>query len=163
MKKILSVLLAAVMLLSLVGCAQQAAPQQPAAEPAANETAAEGEAAKTEENAASAEPVTITYMRHAEGADVELELVEEFMKENPDIKVVVDSVPANDTYNKLVLSHNAGNPPDVFHTFWTVDAAVNGMIEPLTNYITNEEFEKRFTSAGSRQVVLGNQETDRES
>ena len=68
--------------------------------------------------------------------------------QNPNIKVKVDNVPANDTYNKLVLTTNAGNPPDVFMSFWTADAVSNKLIDPLDEFVDKADFDKRFTTAG---------------
>lgn len=99
--------------------------------------------------AAAGEVVEITYMRQADNSDIELDYIKEFEAANPGIKVNVDSVPSNDTYNKLVLTTNAGNPPDVFMTFWTADAVTNGLIYPLTEFIDRAEFDARFTTAGA--------------
>jgi len=98
--------------------------------------------------APTAEVVEITYMRQADNPDIELDYVKEFEEKNPNIKVKVDSVPANDNYNKLVLTTNAGNPPDVFMSFWTASAVSNNLIMPLDEFVNREEFDKRFTSAG---------------
>jgi multiple sugar transport system substrate-binding protein len=95
------------------------------------------------------EVVEIVYMRQADNPDIELDYVKEFEDANPNIRVRVDSVPANDTYNKLVLTSNAGNPPDVFMSFWTADAVSNGLIYPLDEFVDQDDFNNRFTSAGS--------------
>jgi multiple sugar transport system substrate-binding protein len=98
--------------------------------------------------APAAEVVEITYMRQAENSDIELDFVKEFEAQNPNIKVKIDSVPANDSYNKLVLTTNAGNPPDVFMSFWTASAVSNNLIMSLEDYVDKEDFNKRFTTAG---------------
>lgn len=118
----------------LASCQPQATPAAPAEEAAPQ--SAEGEI------------VEITYMRQADNPDIELDYIKEFEAANPNIKVKVDSVPANDTYNKLVLTTNAGNPPDVFMTFWTASAVTNNLIMPLDDFVNKAEFDKRFTSAG---------------
>jgi ABC-type glycerol-3-phosphate transport system substrate-binding protein len=98
--------------------------------------------------APAAEVVEITYMRQAENSDIELDFVKEFEAQNPNIKVKIDSVPANDSYNKLVLTTNAGNPPDVFMSFWTASAVSNNLIMSLEDYVDKGDFNKRFTTAG---------------
>ncbi|RJP53156.1 MAG: sugar ABC transporter substrate-binding protein [Anaerolineaceae bacterium] len=98
--------------------------------------------------APAVEVVEITYMRQADNPDIELDYVKEFEEKYPNIKVNVDSVPANDNYNKLVLTTNAGNPPDVFMSFWTASAVSNNLIMSLEDYVDKEDFNKRFTSAG---------------
>lgn len=94
------------------------------------------------------EVVEITYMRQADNPEIELDYVKEFEEKYPNIKVNVDSVPANDNYNKLVLTTNAGNPPDVFMSFWTASAVSNNLIMSLEDYVDKEDFNKRFSSAG---------------
>lgn len=127
------------------------APAQPTA-PAESPTSAPAAEQPTAAPAA-AEPVEITYMRQADNPDIELDYVKEFEAKNPDIKVKVDSVPANDTYNKLVLTTNAGNPPDVFMTFWTADAVSNNLIAPLDDLVDKNDFDTRFTTAGKSYAM----------
>src|SRR5574338_1591415 len=136
-----------VLMLALSFIMASCAPAAPVATepPAATEAPATAAPAATE---APAEVVTITYMRQADNPDIELDYIKEFEEKNPNIKVNVDSVPANDTYNKLVLTTNAGNPPDVFMSFWTASAASNNLIMPLDDYIDMADFQSRFTTAG---------------
>jgi len=130
--------------------APAAAPTQaPAAAPTEAPVAAPTQApAAAPTEASAAQPVEITYMRQSDNPDIELDFVKEFEAKNPNIKVKVDSVPANDNYNKLVLTTNAGNPPDVFMSFWTASAASNKLIYPLDEFVNKADFEKRFTTAG---------------
>lgn len=102
----------------------------------------------TVDQAPADEIVEITYMRQSDNSDIELEYIAEFEAKYPNIKVTVDSVPANDNYNKLVLTTNAGNPPDVFMTFWTASAVSNNLIMSLEDYVDKEDFNTRFTAAG---------------
>lgn len=82
--------------------------------------------------------VEIVYMRQAEGNDAELKLVDKFNSTHPNILVKVDSVPAEDNYPKLVLTTEAGNPPDVYMSYFTLGAATNGLALDLTPYINKE-------------------------
>lgn len=103
---------------------------------------------KKESSGGGDDEVTIVYMRQAGNTAVEDELIKEFEKQNPGIKVQADDVPTEDCYNKLALSHNAGNPPDVIMTFWSPDAAANGMLEPLLGkYVDEEDYLKRFVKS----------------
>ncbi len=124
------------------------APAAPTTAPAAEQPTQAPAPATQAPAAPAAEVVEITYMRQADNPDIELDYVKEFEAANPGIKVKVDNVPANDTYNKLVLTTNAGTPPDVFMTFWTADAVSNKLIYPLDEFVDKADFEKRFTSAG---------------
>jgi len=164
-RKSIQPVLAILMIVSFVlaGCAPVATPapateapavatEAPAVATEAPAVATEAPAVATEApaptEAPAAEPVEITYMRQADNPDIELDFVKEFEAQNPNIKVKVDSVPANDNYNKLVLTTNAGNPPDVFMSFWTASAVSNKLIHPLTEFVDQADFEKRFTTAG---------------
>lgn len=82
--------------------------------------------------------VELVYMRQAEGIDEELKIVEEFNQSHPHIKVIVDSTPAQDHYTKLALTTEAGNPPDVYQTYFTIGAATNGLAMDLTPFIERE-------------------------
>ncbi|MEN6572356.1 MAG: sugar ABC transporter substrate-binding protein [Anaerolineaceae bacterium] len=149
MKKSMMKLLAVALLISMVlaACQTTASPTEaPTVKPTESVVTAEPPASSTQ---AAGDVVTITYMRQADNSDIELDYIKEFEAANPGIKVVVDSVPSNDTYNKLVLTTNAGNPPDVFMSFWTADAVTNGLIYPLTEFIDRTEFDTRFTTAGA--------------
>ncbi len=86
----------------------------------------------------SPEVVEIVYMRQAEAHPIDLEFVEEFNNMQDRIRVVVDNVPAGDTYTKLALTTESGNPPDVYMTYWTVGAASNGLALDLTSFIDQE-------------------------
>jgi len=80
----------------------------------------------------------IVYMRQAEGSPEELKLVDQFNSSHPDIHVTVDSVPAEDNYSKLVLTTEAGEPPDVYMSYFTLGAATNGLALDLTPFIDKE-------------------------
>lgn len=84
------------------------------------------------------EVVEIIFMRFSEGHDVELELIDEFNANHPNIRVVADTVPAVDTYPKLVLTTEAREAPDVFLTYWTVGAASHGLAMELEPFIERE-------------------------
>lgn len=99
---------------------------------------------------ASTAPVELVYMRQAEGIDLELQIVDEFNKTHPNIHVTVDSTPAGQHYQKLALTTEAGNPPDIFMTYFTIGAATNGLALDLTPYIQKEgdAFFNSYVKAG---------------
>lgn len=128
-KRIYSMLLVVCMMLSMMACGKSSED-------------------KKDNSEGGDDQVTIVYMRQAGNTEVEDELIKEFEARNPGIKVQADDVPTEDCYNKLALSHNAGNPPDVIMTFWSPDAAANGMLEPLLGkYVDEEEYLKRFVKS----------------
>lgn len=84
------------------------------------------------------EVVELVFMRFAEGSDVELELIDQFNAEHPNIHVTPDTVPANDIYQKLVLTTEADQAADIFMTFWTLGAASNNLALNLDPFIEKE-------------------------
>jgi multiple sugar transport system substrate-binding protein len=128
--------LAFVMIFSLASCGPSDAPPGDVAEPEAEEEMEAEEEEMAEEPAGVAE---ITFMRFSEGHDIELELVDEFNAAHPDINVSVDTVPAEDNYPKLALTTEAGAPPDVFMTYFTLGAATNGLAADLNPFIAGED------------------------
>lgn len=145
-KNILLILSSTIIILSMMiaGCQPTIAPVE---EPVAVDEPAEDvvEEPVAGEDAAPGEVVEIVYMRQAEAHEIDLEFVEEFNNMQDRIKVVVDNVPAGDTYTKLALTTEAGNPPDVYMTYWTVGAASNGLAYDLAPFI-EQEGEEWFNS-----------------
>ena len=128
MQKKVLILSSLLIILSMLMVSCQPAVEAPADEkPAVEEPAAESD-----------DVVEIVIMRMAEGHDVELELIEEFNASHPNIRVIPDTVPANDMYPKLVLTSEAQQAPDIFMTFWTLGAASNGLALNLDPYIEKE-------------------------
>ena len=137
MKKLISVLLVVIMVFALCACGAKSAAKSEA--PAAEETTVAEAATETVDGK---EPVTITYMRQeAINDSIEREIIAEFEKEYPWITVEIMNVPAMETYNKLLLTTQAGNPPDVFWNFWTAGAAANDLLEDLGPYVDDAYLE----------------------
>lgn len=65
------------------------------------------------------------------------ELIEEFNKQNSDIKVVYESTPWDQSHNKLVTLGSAGSLPDVFvmHQQWNAEFTGAEWVAPLDDYI----------------------------
>ena len=135
MKKLMSLLLIAVLAFSAVACSAQ----PNAAADSGSGAAAAGQAG---------DATTITFMAQAGSPECMYTLIEKFEEENPDIKVEVNEVAANDTYDQLVLQTEANAAPDVYMTFWTISAATNGLAAELDEFIDIDSFKSRFTEAG---------------
>jgi multiple sugar transport system substrate-binding protein len=91
--------------------------------------------------------VELTYARYAGQDPIDLEFVDAFMQENPDIKINVVEVPGEESFNTLFLQMQGGEMPDVFWSHWVLAAASNDMAIPLDDYIAQaggEEFMARF-------------------
>ena len=141
MRKWISLLLIALLAFNLAACS---APSESA--PADGDGNSGG--AVPADSSAQTEQVTITFMAQAGSPPCMYTLIDQFEEENPGIKVEVNEVAANDTYDQLVLQTEANAAPDVFMTFWTIDAATNGLAAELDAFMDMEEFDRRFTEAG---------------
>lgn len=124
------------LLVFLVGACAQATQAPPTSE--SQTGGGQVSATSTQPSGGQEGPVEIVYQRYAEGSDVELQFVEEFNASHPDIHVTVDTVPATDAYQKVLLTTEAGNPPDVFMDHWTVAAATTGLAMDITPYVEAE-------------------------
>ncbi|MEG0854286.1 MAG: extracellular solute-binding protein, partial [Angelakisella sp.] len=128
MKKTLATLLAATMIAgSFAGCGNS--PASGAAPAPATSSAAPASEAKP------AEPVTLTYWQHSSAARDEMmtNLVAEFEKQNPNIKVKLEFIPEKDYTQKLVPSLATATAPDVFQVQAGMASklAAAGSIQPL--------------------------------
>ncbi len=134
MKKLLIVLLTLALVLTFTACGSQ-------------QGATSSNTPKETAPATAGEPVTIVYMTQSGMSDAMYKLIDQFETKNPGIKVQVNEVAANDTYDQLVLTTQAGTAPDVFMSFWTISAATNGLAAQLDEFIDMDEFTTRFASA----------------
>ena len=134
-KKILCLALVFLMTMSLFSACSPASSETPADSQVTSETVTDAEGVERE-------VVTIQYMRQEAIDDAtEVAMIEEFEAEYPWINVEVMNVPAMETYNKLLLTTQAGNPPDVVWNFWTAGAAANDLLEDLGPYVDEEYLE----------------------
>lgn len=98
------------------------------------------------------EKIQITYWTHNHAASIPVnqEIIDEFMKENPNVEIVFDNAPHSNYEQKILTAFAGGAGPDVF---WAGDWMVpqflkNGMIAPVDptafGVQTQDEFEKLF-------------------
>ena len=143
MKKLICILLALIMVLSMAACSKSA-------EPAADSTSTNGntpaasDTEKTETPAKTDEVVELRFMDVIPSPAREAtfqQLVAEFNAQNPDIKVVYESVPWDEAHNKLITQGSAGAMPDIFvmHRQWNAEFTSAGWVLPLDDYIANWE------------------------
>ncbi len=152
----LSVLLTIVIVLTFLmgSCAPQATevaqPTTAAVAESPTEAAPVAES-PTEAPAQPAEVVEIVYQRYADNPDaVESVLVEEFNASHPTIHVTVDAVPAVDAYQKVLLTTEAGTPPDIFMSHFTISSATAGLALDLTPFTEAEsdEWKNNYSPTG---------------
>lgn len=67
------------------------------------------------------------------------ELIKDFNDKNPDVKVVYESTPWDQSHNKLVTLGSAGSLPDVFimHQQWNAEFTSAEWVTPLDDYIAD--------------------------
>lgn len=139
------ILLTVVLMLALVSACQApaATPADVPTEPAEEEPAAEEPVAEEP----AEEQITLVYTRYAGSIPYDLELVDKFMEENPNIKVEVNEVPGEESFNKLILQQQGGQMPDVFWSHWVLAAATSEMAMPIDSFVEasgGQAFRDRF-------------------
>ncbi|WP_139491450.1 extracellular solute-binding protein [Brevibacillus dissolubilis] len=69
------------------------------------------------------------------------EIIGEFEKANPDIKVQLETIPFEGAQNKFRTAAQAGNGPDILRSeiAWTPEFAALGLLEPLDNYFKDQD------------------------
>lgn len=140
-KKILGLIMASACIVSLVGCQNTGGETTaPAKDAAAESTPVEIPEEVTEE--ISKESVSLTMgiwdVNQKPGMD---KMVEEFMVQNPTIKVEVQVTPWDEYWTKMEAAATGGVLPDVFwmHTNEFAKYAGGGMLMPLNDIITEDK------------------------
>lgn len=123
--------------------------------------APDGTQTSESDSAASAEPVTIkiisvTQTEQPEGP-AELALAEEYMKQNPNVKIEFIGVPMNDLYSKLTALATAGDMPDAFAMTAEFKSKADelGICEDLNNLFTAEELGEFYDNSIEDASVEG--------
>ncbi len=168
MKKILALILVAVLAFGLVACAGNKPAEEPKEEPA--EEAAEEEAA--EEPAEEAEEPA----EEASGDQVELDViicqygpntndwflgtgmdgtnfVDKFHAENPDVKLNLEVVSWNDVYTVVDTRIANNNAPDILNIDVFANYANDGLLMPVKDYCPEDLFSDFFPSFIEQSVI----------
>lgn len=116
MKKLLAMLLAALLILSLAACTEKAPAQTPISESNAPEAAAAAPEATAPVSPAASDPAisgSITFTHYRTDLEPEIEaIIDDFMKEYPDVTVDIEVV--SDYVNNIGVRLSANEVPDVF-------------------------------------------------
>ena len=134
MKKLVCILLALILVLSMVACSKSG--------DTTSSTETTTESSDTTESTTTGEPIELRFMDVTPSPAREAtyqELIAKFNEENPDLKVVYESVPWDESHNKLITQGSAGSMPDVFimHQQWNAEFTSAGWVKPLDDYIAN--------------------------
>ncbi|MDO4491490.1 MAG: extracellular solute-binding protein [Lachnospiraceae bacterium] len=144
-KKVLPVILAAAMALSMTACGSSSKP-------------AESADAKAEGAAASGDKIDLTLWHIQTGATAEIvqQSAERFMADNPQYNVTVVQK-QNDSYKTdLSLAINAGTMPDVFLTWGgqtLYDYIDEGLVCDLTEYMNADNYKDNYLDAAVEQCT----------
>ena len=85
------------------------------------------------------EPVTLTFQSFSVTESEALgELIAEFEETHPNIKIKIDTVTTESPWQRVVMATRAGNPPDVWESYNTYEAATAGFAQPLDDFIAQE-------------------------
>lgn len=137
MKKLLCMLLALVMVLSMFACSKNTESTTTTGTDTESSTDS-----TSEESTTSGETIELRFMDVTPSPAREAtyqELIAKFNEQNPGIKVVYESVPWDESHNKLVTQGSAGTMPDVFimHQQWNAEFTSAGWVKPLDDYIAD--------------------------
>lgn len=132
---------------SLTGCSggKETADKAPAVQEKAEGEKKEEKKEETEKG----EPVTLRYWQHSSAArdEVMKELADQFMADNPNIKIEMEFIPLDSYTQKLIPSLASGTAPDVFQAQSGMinRLAKQGSIQALdTSVISAEVLDKEF-------------------
>ncbi|MGI6131739.1 MAG: ABC transporter substrate-binding protein [Bacillota bacterium] len=104
------------------------------------------------------------------GNDVQKEIIAEFERRNPNIKVTIEDVPWRELFRRIAISVASDDPPDILHVDGPLVAsyAHMGVLLPLDQYFTQKEiqafvapsvqegsYKGVFYAAPERQSALG--------
>jgi multiple sugar transport system substrate-binding protein len=96
-------------------------------------------AGQKEKDAAATGPVTINHWYWVPNADIPryTEMINEFNRTHPNIKVVWENVPQRDVRTKFITAYQVGEGPDTFVMTdnWILEFSTMKMLEPLDTYI----------------------------
>lgn len=136
MKKVLVFILAALMLLSIVGCAST--PPEPTDSGTQAPATDSGDAAKPQDG----EQKSITYVTLGDtGMELLLQAAADFEVQTG-VKVNIESWAYSDAYSKILTLAEGNNMPDAMYGFssWTVEFKEAGYIVPAQDYISETLF-----------------------
>ena len=151
MKKIISLLLVLVMVLSLAACGGKT-------EAPAETKAPEAAAPAPEAEAPAAEKVEVNMIAAQYGnetADWWANFVTEFNAANPNINLVVDVVSWNDIYTVVSTRIANGQAPDLLNIDVFADYQADGLLLPAEDWCSSETYAKFFPSLLAESLADG--------
>ena len=161
MKKIIALLLVAVMTISLVACGTSKPAEETKPEETAEAEAEEVEEESTEE--ASGDQVELDVIICQYGPNTNdwflgtgmdgTNFVEKFEKENPDVKLNLEVVSWNDVYTVVDTRIANNNAPDILNIDVFANYANDGLLMPVKDYCPDDLFNDFFPSFIEQSVI----------
>ena len=152
MKKVLAVLLSAVMIVGLAACGSSSSSTTAA-------TAADGGSGSGETAAASSgdkiEISVIAAQYGTQTADWWAGFVEDFNNDNPTINLTVEVVSWNDIYTVVNTRLSNNQAPDILNIDVFADYQADDLLLPAEDYISEETYAKFYESFLEQSVVDG--------
>jgi multiple sugar transport system substrate-binding protein len=107
-------------------------------------------------SAAKADPVTITFRFNDTEAEVR-GAINEFEKQNPDIKVDLQLIGWSDASNQFLREAAIGEGPDVAHVaqVWVKQFGQAGAVLPLDDFLKNDPPPNGFTDFVAQDLATG--------
>lgn len=158
MKKILAIVLALVMALSMIACGASEAPAAPAAPEAAPEAPKAPEAAP--EAPAAPEEVTLTFWTPTWRQATEEPIIADFMAKYPHIKIEATYMSSDDIKANTKIAASSNTLPDMWYNWGGVLAdfyAENGLCLDLTAYAEANNWNDRFLAGALEQCSYNGQ------
>ncbi len=157
MKKILALLLAAVMVLSLAACSNNAG--TPASNPPAEDsTPAENPPDKPDDNQPSGDKIDINVIAAEYGQNTKqwwADFQKEFNAAYDNINLTVEVVSWNDIYTVVNTRLGGNNAPDILNIDVFADYQSDGLLLPAQDYVSEETYAKFYEAFLDQSVVDG--------
>ena len=157
MKKILALLLAAVMVLSLAACSNHAG--TPAANPPAEDsTPAENPPDQPDDNQPSGDKIDINVIAAEYGQNTKqwwADFQKEFNAAYDNINLTVEVVSWNDIYTVVNTRLGGNNAPDILNIDVFADYQSDGLLLPAQDYVSEETYAKFYEAFLDQSVVDG--------
>ena len=156
MKKLLVLLLAAVMVFALTACGQQAAPAPAAETPSAEPAAAEPTAA---------EDITLDVVICQYGPGTQewflgkgmngTSFVDKFETENPGVKLHLEVIPRDDIHQVVETRIANNNAPDILNIDTFSEFVSDGLLMPVKDYCPEDLYNDFFPAFIAESVIDG--------
>ena len=153
MKKLITILLAACMVLALAACGGS-----PSSTPAPNSTGDGGNAGGSDTPAPSGDKIAVNVIAAEYGQNTRnwwADFQNDFNNDNPDIDLTVEVVSWNDIYTVVNTRLGGNAAPDILNIDVFADYQNDGLLLPAKDYVSDETYAKMYPAFLDQSVVDG--------